>query len=94
MALIIGQINAQRSHVAASNLELIIKERNLDILCIQEPYSYKNVVRGFSSPGLNTTQPVGGYPWVAAVLRRENVEILILPGISEHILCFQILLDP
>lgn len=90
MALIIGQINAQRSQAAASNLELIIKERNLDILCIQEPYSYKNSVRGFSSPGLKTIQSTGGYPWAAAILKKENFEILILPGISEHILCFQV----
>lgn len=80
MELIIGHINAQRSQAAAANLELIIKERKLDILCVQEPYVYRNMVRGYSSPNLKLIQPLGGYPWVAAIINSNNIEVLSLPG--------------
>lgn len=46
MGLKIGQINAQRSKAAAVNLEIIMKERKLDILCVQKPYTYKGTEIG------------------------------------------------
>lgn len=47
----VAQINAQRAMAAAANPEILIKELDIDILCIQEPYVYKNIVRGYSSHG-------------------------------------------
>jgi hypothetical protein len=42
MRLKIGQINAQRSKAVTANLERIIEVTNIDILCVQKPYTYKD----------------------------------------------------
>lgn len=91
MELILGQINAQRSSAAAADLENIFKRKDLDVLCIQEPYNYKNKVRGYTSPGIKILQPTEGYPWVAAVVKSKNIEVLAFPGNNEHIMCFQVI---
>ena len=57
MGLKVGQINAQRSAAVAANLELLIKEKELDILCIQEPFCYKGKIRGYNSPKLVKIEP-------------------------------------
>lgn len=90
MALKIAQINAQRSAAASAELELLIKEKNIDILCMQEPYSFKNKVRGFNSPHLRVIQPSSGFPWAAAVVSHAKVNILVLPDISEHFTFFKV----
>lgn len=93
MGLRVGQINAQRSAAAAANLELLIKEKGLDIVCIQEPFCYKGKVRGYNSPNLIKITPQNcGHPWVAAVVNKERVEVLLNVGDeNEHILCFKVM---
>lgn len=94
MGLKIGQINAQRSRAASVNLELIMKELELDILCLQEPYTYKSKVRGYTSPGMRIIQPGKESPWVAAVVKEQRMEIFQNTAIeSEHIMCFQVITD-
>jgi hypothetical protein len=75
MELKIGQINAQRLAAVAANLELIIKEQALDILCIQEPYTNKGMVKGYGTQDLRIIKPSTPNTWVAAVARKENMEI-------------------
>lgn len=92
MGLKIGQINAQRSKAVAVNLEIIMKERKLDILCIQEPYTFKGTVRGYTSPGLRMIQPNKGNVWVAAIIMDQEIEILQITNMeTEHLMCFQVL---
>ena len=93
MVLRIGQINAQRSAAAAANLEILMQEKNLDILCIQEPFSYKGKVRGYNSPNLTKIQPqCCEKSWVAAVVKKDAVDILVSVGDeNEHIICFKVM---
>lgn len=90
MELNIGQINAQRSSAAASELEVLIKEFMFDILCIQEPYKCRSKVRGYNSPQLRIIQPDCKTPWVAAVVRHENLNVLVFADTTEHVIYFQI----
>ena len=54
MVIRIGHINAQRSAAAAANIEILIKERNLDILCLLEPFYFEGkVITGLQHPELN-----------------------------------------
>lgn len=76
MGLRLAQINAQRSSTASADLEMIIREQSVDVLCIQEPYAYKGKVRGFTSSNLRVTQPDCSTPWVAVVSKEENVQVL------------------
>ena len=93
MVLRIGQINAQRSAAAAANIEILMHEKNLDILCIQEPFSYKGKVRGYNSPSLVKMQPQNSKtPWVAAVAKKKNVDILTGVGDeNDHIMCLKVM---
>jgi len=75
MELKLAQINAQRSSVASADLEMIMRERNIDVLCIQEPYAYRDKVRGFTSSNLRVTQPDGDTPWVAIVSAEESADL-------------------
>lgn len=90
MDLKIGHINAQRSRAAAANLELIMGEHGLDVLCIQEPFTYKGKVRGYTSPGFRVIQPSVDNPWVAAVINSGRVEVFQNANLeSGHVICFQ-----
>ena len=70
-----------------------MKEKTLDVLCLQEPYCYKGKVRGYNSPNLVKIEPQdGAYSRVAAVVNKENVETLLNVGNqNEHILCFKVI---
>lgn len=48
MAARVGQIDAQRFAAAAANLEIIMKKKGLDILCLQESFCYKGTVWGYN----------------------------------------------
>lgn len=88
----IAQINAQRAMAAAANLEILISELNIDVLCIQEPYVYKNIVRGYSSHNFSILQPGVDNPWVAAVIANEKLEVFHMGHFdTPHIMCFQIM---
>lgn len=92
MELKIGQINAQRAMAAAANLELLIRELHLDILCIQEPYTYKGIVRGYTSHNFSKIQPGVEKPWVAAIIANNKIEVFHLAHFdTPHIMCFQVM---
>jgi len=94
MGLKIAQINAQRSAAAAANLEKLMGERKLDILCIQEPYTYKGAVRGYTSQSMTTIQPMVDKPWVAVVVANDRLEILHLAQYdTPHLMCLQVVSD-
>jgi len=48
MGLKIAQINARRSSTVAANLEILMIEYKINALCVQEPYSYKSKIRGYT----------------------------------------------
>ena len=73
----VRQIKDQRSAATAANLEIIKKDRNLDILCLQEPFCYKGKVRGYNSPDLIKIQPQNcDKAWVAVVVINDKLEAL------------------
>jgi len=89
--LIIAQINAQRSAAAAADLEILIQERKIDMLCVQEPYAFRGVVRGYTSQGMTIVQPMVDNPWVAIVVTNEQLEVFHLAQYdTPHIMCLQI----
>lgn len=95
MGINIGQINAQMSMTAAASLEVIIREKNIDILCLQEPYCFKRKVRGYTASELRKVQPeLCDYSWVAAVVKKNRVEVLHGIGDEEeHVMCFKVITE-
>ena len=93
MVIRVGQINAQRSAAAAANLKILMREKNLDILCLQEPFCYKGKVRGYNSPDLIKIQPQNcDKAWVAAVIKNDKLEVLTSVGNEcEYVMCFEVL---
>ena len=93
MVLRIEQINAQRSAAAAANIEMLMQEKGLDILCIQEPFCYKGKVRGCNSPKLTKIQLQNcEKSWVAAEVKKDTVDILVSVGEEyEHIIYFKVI---
>jgi len=92
MDLKIAQINAQRSAAAAANLEKLICEHKVDLLCIQEPYTFKGLVRGFTAQNMTIVQPGVDKPWVAVVVANERLEIFHLAQYdSPHVICLQVM---
>lgn len=94
MGIKVAQINAQRSTAVAADLNLIMKRQNIDILCIQEPYTYKGIVRGYKSPEFRTLQPNNVTNiWTAAVVDEAKIEVFQnVYQESGHILCFQVII--
>lgn len=45
-SITIGQINAQNSNAVIDQLRQTVQDMYIDILCIQEPYSYRNKITG------------------------------------------------
>jgi len=94
MELIIAQINAQRSAAVAADICTALVESNIDILCIQEPYSSDGRVRGFSSLNVRVIQPSTGVPMVAIVINNPNIDILQLNvKDSKHVVAVQVVTE-
>ncbi|CAK9811752.1 Retrovirus-related Pol polyprotein from type-1 retrotransposable element R1 (Fragment) [Anthophora quadrimaculata] len=67
-------------------------EKKIDLLCIQEPYCFKNQVKGYTTPGLIVVQPaMDEYKWVAAVVNNNTIQVLqSISEETEHVMCFKI----
>src|SRR5436190_14484365 len=88
----IGQINAQRAMAAMADLEVLIKELDFDILCIQEPYVARKKTTGFTDSELVRLQPRAGDPWVASIISNKEIETFQLSHMdTKHVMCFQVL---
>ncbi|KAK2575333.1 hypothetical protein KPH14_012899 [Odynerus spinipes] len=84
----VGQINGQRSAAVAAELDEIIRNEKIDILCVQEPYVYKEKVKGYSDQVI--LQPQTNYPWVAIIVANKEIEAFqILYEQSEHIMTIE-----
>lgn len=71
-----------------------MRERNIDILCVQEPYAYNGRVRGFTSSNLRVTQPDCDTPWVSIVSTEERVQIFrVALEETEHIMCVHVITE-
>jgi len=64
MELKIAQINTQRSVAVAADLRAGLINTNIDIVCIQEPYSLDGRVRGYGSK-TRVFQPKSNAPMAA-----------------------------
>ena len=92
MVIRIGQINAQRSAAPPANIEILIKERNLDILCLQEPFYFEGKVRGYNTPNLIKLQPQNcEMAWVTAVVKNDKVDALVNVGYESENMCFKVM---
>ena len=92
MAIRVGQINAHRPAAAVTNLELIAREKGLDILCLQEPFCYKGKVTGCNFQTWQKSDLKTVRIRVAAVVNQERVEILLNVGNkNEHVMCFRVI---
>lgn len=70
----------------------MIREGNIDILCLQELYSYKGKVRGYTSLDCRVVQPDETNPWIAVVVVEEKLQIFrVAYEETEHLLCLHIL---
>jgi len=94
MGLRIAQINAQKSAAATANLEKLMGERNIDILCIQEPYTCRGAIRGYTAQDMTIIQPGADRPWVAVVVANERLEFFHLAQYdTPHLVCLQVMSD-
>lgn len=92
MALKLAQINAQRSSAVSADLEMIMREKNIDVLCLQEPYVIKGKVRGSSN--LIITQPDSEKTWITIITREDKFQVFrVAYKESEHIMCIHIITE-
>jgi len=66
---------------------------NLDVLCLQEPYSYMGRVRGYAANNKKIIQPNTKCPMAAIVIYNDEIEITQLNIAGEHVVAVQILLE-
>lgn len=94
MELRIGQINAQRCRAVVADINRVMDEEQIDILCVQEPYVYKGRVCGFGARNRRIIVPSFACPWVAVVLSSrfdEDIELFPLSGLdTEHCVCVKL----
>lgn len=91
MAVKILQLNVQRSIAAAAEVKNLLVTGEYDIACLQEPYSYKNKIMGYSSPSLTVFQPAGWYPWAGIVVGAGRASgFQLRAGGSEHVVCVRV----
>lgn len=91
MELKIAQINAARSAAAAGELRATMRDRGIEVLCIQEPYSVRGKVVGYNSPSVRVIQPNSASPWVAILIAKPEYEILdVATEASDHVVCVRI----
>lgn len=74
MELAIGQVNCGRASAAAAELRTIMTRRKIDILILQEPYSFRGGVPGFQTTNTLVLKPEAQNPQVALVFNSERVE--------------------
>lgn len=93
MELKIGQINAQRCRAVVADLNKVMVEKRINILCVQEPY-VKGRVCGFDARCRRVITPGLECPWVAIVLPSEcegDFELFPLSNLdTEHCMCVNI----
>jgi len=89
----IAHVNAQRSMAAIASIEVLVKDLEIDIVCIQEPYVVKNNIRGFSTSGFTKLRPHLEDLWVVSIIANNEIGIFQL-GFSDtqHVMCFQVIL--
>jgi len=89
MELKIAQVNAQRSATVASDLRTALMNSDIDIVCIQEPYSADGRVKGYGSK-IRVFQPNTNSPMAAILINSPDLDVLQLGTDSSHIVSLQI----
>ncbi|CAL7932893.1 unnamed protein product, partial [Xylocopa violacea] len=91
-----GQINGQNSRTVLDEIRHIISKGNIDILCIQEPYSYDNKITGMGnftvlSDPKRFTNITSQNTIKTAIVLSKNVTVLKLEQLSNtHCICAEI----
>lgn len=91
LELKLGQLNAQKSYSVANDIKADLNN-NLDVLCLQEPYSYMGRVRGYTANNKRIIQPNTKCPMAAIVFYNDEIEVTQLNTVGEHVVAVQILL--
>lgn len=84
-ALEVVQVNVQCSAVVVAQINQLIRERNLKLVAIQEPYFTFNNVRGFPLSHL-LIKPKCDVPMVAIICSKELDPIILSEYSDSHIL--------
>ena len=85
----VGQVNAMRSASVLHELRKMAEELDLDVLCVQEPYT-----RGGSIPGMPVTSricTIGEQPMAAIITFNPTVTAVVIRHLSDsHCVCMEI----
>lgn len=84
----VGQLNVQRSSVCLDDLRMIVRDRRLDVVLLQEPYSRQGRLPHLGSWRLYY---VPERPMAAVAVVNERVEVLFIREVStSHHVCLKI----
>ena len=78
----IGQINAQHAALAMKELNKLVEDLQLDILCLQEPYSRQGKIPSFS-PHFQIAS-VGETPMAAIIVANKNIKTTLITQFSDN----------
>ena len=77
------QINLRHSKIATNNLQKIIDEEGIDIVCIQEPYTIGSKVMGL--PRSYAVFASGaGRKWAAIIIQNKLIGTILLNQLSDE----------
>lgn len=87
MGLKILQLNSQRSSSVAPDVRANLKQ-DVDVLMLQEPYSYRGIVKGYSSGNARIIQPKAGAPQAAIIVLNSSYDVtqLVIDN-CDHVVC-------
>ena len=76
------QLNCSRSKLANSEARLLALERQVDIVCLQEPYTLRGSVPGYSSTSRQITE--GAESMTPVVILNDCLTITMRPAPGVH----------
>lgn len=86
----IGQQNVQGSRACQEELKSVVLEKRIDVMLLQEPYSYRGIIPHTSG---GRTYAVGERPRSAIIVYNENIEVMIITELSDrHHTCVKLFL--
>ena len=87
--LSILQINTQRARTAAKEIRQLVDEREVDIICIQEPYVRNREVQGY--PVFHKKITIGETPGAAIIITNQQITATLINQLSNpKVLCLEI----
>ena len=85
----VAQLNAQRSVMVLVELRKLVEELNLDIICLQEPYSGKSRIPHM--PIMARVIKEGDAPMAAIVILNKQIKVArVSQFCNTHINCIEV----